>query len=238
MNKPIKRAMVLAAGLGLRMRPVSETRPKPLVTVAGRTLIDHVLDRLIAAGIERIVVNIHYRAEMIREVLAHRKEAEICISDETRELLDTGGGIAKALPYFEGEPFFTHNADSLWSVGLESPLIQMSRRYDPARMDALMLVAPTVAALGYFGRGDFMMDEEGLLTRREEARVAPFVWAGVQVIHPRLFEGCPKGPFSANLLWDRAIAAGRLFGMRHDGIWMHVGCPEGLRQAERELARH
>lgn len=232
MKKPIKRAMLLAAGLGLRMRPVSETRPKPLVMVAGRTLLDHVLDRLVEAGMERIVVNIHYRPELIREVLARRRDVEIRISDETDKLLDTGGGIAKALSHFEGEPFFTHNADSLWTEGMGSTLARLNRRFEPERMDALMLMAPTVSSLGYLGRGDFCMDEEGLLTRREEARVAPFVWAGVQIVHPRLFKDCPKGPFSTNLLWDRAIEAGRLYGVRHDGVWMHVGCPDGLRQAE------
>jgi len=237
MREPIKRAMVLAAGLGLRMRPVSETRPKPLVTVAGRTLLDHVLDRLIEAGIERIVVNIHYRPDMIRAVLAKRHEIEIIISDETEKLLDTGGGMAKALAHFDGEPFFTHNADSLWTEGMGSTLDHMSRRYEPERMDALMLMAPTVSSLGYFGRGDFMMDEEGRLARRDEARVAPFVWAGVQIIHPRLFKDCPSGAFSTNLLWNRAIEAGRLYGIRHDGVWMHVGCPEGLRQAKAFLAQ-
>lgn len=238
MKKPIKRAMVLAAGLGLRMRPVSETRPKPLVTIAGRTMLDHVLDRLIEAGVERIVVNIHYRPEMIREVLARRREVEIVISDETDKLLDTGGGIAKALAHFEGEPFFTHNADSLWTEGMGRTLAHMKARFDPERMEALMLMASTVSSLGYFGRGDFMMGEDGRLTRRDEARVAPFVWAGVQVVHPRLFKDCPKSAFSTNLLWNRAIEAGRLFGIRHDGVWMHVGCPEGLRQAEAFLAQH
>jgi MurNAc alpha-1-phosphate uridylyltransferase len=236
MSKPIKRAMVLAAGLGLRMRPVSEARPKPLVTVAGRTLLDHVLDRLIDAGIECVVVNIHYRPDMIREVLARRSEVEIRISDETDKLLDTGGGIAKALHYFEGEAFLTHNADSLWTDGMGNTLAHMGRRFDEAQMDALMLVAPTVSALGYFGRGDFVMNEEGLLARREEACVAPFVWAGVQIVHPRLFDDCPKGPFSTNVVWNRAIERGRLYGTRHDGVWMHVGCPEGLRQAEAFLA--
>lgn len=235
MSVKIECAMILAAGLGTRMRAVSQQKPKPLVEVAGRTLIDRVLDRCIAAGIGRAVVNVHYKADQIKAHLAKRKDIEIVISDETDALLDTGGGIAKALPLIGDKPFLSHNSDSLWIEGMGSALERLARTYDPARMDALLLMASAVTALGYTGRGDFTMDEEGRLSRREEARVAPFVWTGVQIVHPRLFEGCPTGPFSLNVLLNHAIEAERLYGIRHDGIWMHVGSPDGLQDAEAHL---
>ncbi len=233
-----EQAMVLAAGLGTRMRPLSDKRPKPLVEVGGRTLIDRVLDRLIEAGIKRVVINVHYQADMLEAHLAKRHDIAICISDERGLLLDTGGGVAKALHHFGDAPFITHNADSLWSEGMGRALERLSRAFDPERMDALMLLAPTVSSIGYVGRGDFTMDETGHLSRREEGRIAPFVWAGVQILHPRLFEGCPKGAFSTNLLWDRAIAKGRLYGIRHGGVWMHVGSPEDVQAAEHFLNGH
>jgi N-acetyl-alpha-D-muramate 1-phosphate uridylyltransferase len=236
MSVALKQAMVLAAGLGTRMRPANNVKPKPLVEVKGRTLIDRVLDRLIDAGIGRAVVNLHYKADLLRAHLSQRKDIAIEISDETPCLLDTGGGIAKALPHFGGAPFLTHNSDTIWIEGMGRAITRLAAAFDPERMDALMLMASTVSATGYEGRGDFTMDEEGRLARREEARVTPFVWAGVQIVHPRLFEGCPGGPFSTNLLWDRAIDKGRLYGLRHDGIWMHVGDPEGLAEAEARLS--
>lgn len=236
MTVSIDRAMVLAAGLGTRIRAVNNHLPKPLILVKGRTLIDRVLDRLIDAGIGTAVVNLHYKADLLRAHLAKRTDIKIIISDETGALLDTGGGIAKALPHFEGRPFLTHNSDSLWIEGMGRAIPRLAARFDPARMDAIMLMASTVTATGYDGRGDFTMDEEGRLMRREEARIAPFVWTGVQIVHPRLFEGCPPGPFSMNVLWNRAIEQGRLYGIRHDGIWMHVGCPSGLAEAETRLA--
>src|SRR5262249_1875034 len=168
--------------------------------------------------------------------LESRKDIAITFSDETEVLLDTGGGVAKALPAFAGAPFLTHNSDSIWIEGMGRAIPRLARYFDPERMDALMLMASTVTATGYDGRGDFVMDEEGHLKRREEARVAPFVWTGVQIVHPRLFEGCPQGKFSINLLLNRAIDKGRLYGVRHDGIWMHVGDPEGLAEAEPRLA--
>lgn len=237
MSVKIERAMILAAGLGTRMRPLTDARPKPLVEVRGRTLIDRTLDRFVEAGIGFVVVNVHYKADMMREHLARRRDLDIVLSDETDRLLDTGGGILRALPHFKGQPFLTHNSDSLWVEGMGRTLDRLAQQYDHDRMDALMLMAATVTALGYQGRGDFTMDEEGLLRRREEARVAPFVWMGTQIVHPRLFRDCPEGPFSMNMLWDRAIEEGRLFGLRHDGVWMHVGCPDGLAQAEAHLAQ-
>ena len=236
MSVTVKTAMVLAAGLGTRMRPANNVKPKPLVEVRGRTLIDRVLDRLIDAGVSRAVINIHYKAEMLRAHLAERRDIAIEFSDETGLLLDTGGGVRKALPLLGGAPFLTHNSDSLWIEGMGRAIPRLAAGFDPERMDALMLMASTVTATGYDGRGDFTMDEEGHLHRREEARVAPFVWTGVQIVHPRLFEGCPDGAFSINLLLNRAIDKGRLYGLRHDGIWMHVGDPAGLAEAEARLA--
>ena len=232
----VTRAMIMAAGLGTRMRPLTDSRPKPLVEVGGRALIDHAIGRLVKAGVTTIVVNIHHHAEMLRTHLTHRKDAEFSISDESDTLLDSGGGIAKALPVFKNEPFFTHNSDSVWVEGAGSALNRMQARWNPETMDALMLVAPTVNALCYEGRGDFMMDAEGKLTRVPEQRVAPFVWIGVQIVHPRLFDGAPTGKFSINPLWDRAIARGRLFGMRLDGTWMHIDRPDAVKDAERFLA--
>lgn len=236
MSVKLESAMILAAGLGTRMRPVNNTKPKPLVEVAGRTLIDRVLDRCIAAGIARAVVNVHYMADQLKAHLAKRDDIAIVISDEADQLLDTGGGIARALPLLGPQPFLSHNSDSLWVEGMGRALDRLSQHFDPDRMDALLLMASSVTALGYSGRGDFTMDEEGRLSRREEARVAPFVWTGVQIVHPRLFEGCPQGAFSLNVLLNRAIEAERLYGIRHDGIWMHVGSPDGLADAEGYLA--
>lgn len=236
MSARLTHAMVLAAGLGKRMRPANNVKPKPLVEVCGRTLIDRVLDRLIDAGITTAVINLHYKADMLRDHLKARHDIEIRYSDESQLLLETGGGVAKALPEFGGKPFLTHNSDSLWIEGMGRAIVRMAEAYDAERMDALLLMASTVTATGYDGRGDFTMDEEGHLSRREEARVAPFVFTGVQIVHPRLFEGCPSGPFSMNLLFNRAIEEGRLYGVRHDGIWMHVGDPEGLSLAEARLS--
>ncbi len=235
MSVKVDTVMVLAAGLGTRMRPVNQQKPKPLVEVGGRTLLDRVLDRCIAAGISRAVVNVHYKADQIIAHLATRTDIEIVISDERDALLDTGGGIAKALPLLGTKPFLSHNSDSLWIEGMGSAIERLAHQFDPARMDALLLMASAVTALGYSGRGDFTMDEDGRLARRDESRVAPFVWTGVQIVHPRLFEGCPQGAFSLNVLLNRAIEAERLYGIRHDGIWMHVGSPDGLAEAEAQL---
>ena len=229
------RAMILAAGLGTRMRPLSQEKPKPLIEVMGRPLIDHAIDRLKAASVTLIVVNVHFKADMLKAHLAKRKDVEIRISEENDNLLDTGGGIAKALPHFQGQPFFTHNSDSLWVEGMGSALERMKTRWDPEAMDALMLLAPAVTAIGYEGRGDFDMDPWGKLARRGEQKLAPFIWTGVQIIHPRLFEGASAGKFSINLLWDKAIERERLYGLRLDGVWIHVGAPEGFHDAERFL---
>jgi MurNAc alpha-1-phosphate uridylyltransferase len=233
------RGMVLAAGLGTRMRPLTNDRPKPLIEVAGRTLIDHAIDRFKAIGIGFVVVNVHYRAEMVIEHLKKRRDVEIVIQDERAKLLDTGGALKKALPHFKGEAFFTYNSDSIWLESFGSNLSRMARMWDDAAMDCLMLMAPTHNSIGFEGKGDFTMDALGRLTRRQPQRVAPFAWPGVQIIHPRLIERGAGEVFSTNLLWDIAIEEGRLFGIRLDGKWMHIGTPDARDEAEAFVgARH
>jgi MurNAc alpha-1-phosphate uridylyltransferase len=227
--------MILAAGLGTRMAATVD-QPKPLVPVAGKPLIDYAIERFARFGIARLVVNIHFGAARMRAHLARIREPEIAISDESAALLDTGGGVAQALPLLGPDPFFTHNCDSVLVDGMGDSLERLVESWDDSAMDALMLLAPTIYAIGYDGLGDFVMDPDGRLTRRSETRVSPFVWTGVQLVHPRLFDGCPSGRFSINRLWDRAIEQGRLFGLRHDGRWLHVGTPEARRAAEQTLA--
>lgn len=229
------RGMVMAAGLGLRMRPLTNDRPKPLIEVGGRTLLDHAIDRFKAAGVKFVVVNVHYKGEMIIAHLKKRTDIEIHIQDERELLLDTGGALKRALPLFKGEPFFTYNSDSIWLESLGSNLLRMAKRWDDAEMDCLMLMAPTFNAIGFEGRGDFNMDANGRLARRQPQRVTPFAWPGVQIIHPRLVDKGPNGVFSTNVLWDIAIEQGRLFGIRLDGKWMHVGTPEAKTEADHYL---
>jgi len=228
--------MVLAAGLGTRMRPLTHHVPKPLVKVRGKALIDHVIDRLAQAGVELVVVNVHHHAALLKDHLTKRKDVEVRISDESDRVLGSGGGIFKALPFFDGEPFFVHNADSIWVEGYGQALARMIARWNPGEMDALLLVASLVNAIGYEGAGDFLMDADGRLSRVPEQRLSPFAFPGVQIVHPRFFEGCSEGDFSVNPLWDRAIARGRLYGMRLEGVWMHVGTPDALAQTEEYLA--
>lgn len=231
-----KAAMVLAAGRGVRMRPLTETTPKPMVQLAGRPLIDHVLDRLARAGIETAVVNVHHHADQIENHLKRRARPRIIISNERNALLDTGGGIKKALAALGDEPFLVHNSDSLWIEGIGANLDRLAAMFDADRMDSLLLVALGLTSLGYEGRGDFVMAPSGRLSRRPPRETAPFAFTGVSIAHPRLFENTPDGPFSLNLVWDRAIERGRLFGMRLDGLWMHVGTPKALADAERLLS--
>lgn len=235
MTRP-KRAMILAAGLGTRMRPLTNNVPKPLVKVRGNALIDHVIDRLVAAKVELVIVNLHHHADLLKAHLAKRKDVEIRTSDETDRILGTGGGVFNVLPLFEGEPFFVHNADSIWVEGYGRAFERMIERWNPETMDALLLQASLVNAIGYEGPGDFLMDSEGHLSRVPEQRLSPFAYPGVQIVHPRLFAGAAGGAFSINPLWDRAIAKGRLYGMRLGGVWMHVGTPEALAQSEAYLA--
>ncbi|HYL48307.1 MAG TPA: nucleotidyltransferase family protein [Stellaceae bacterium] len=223
-------AIVLAAGRGKRMGALTDQTPKPLIRVEGRALIDHVLDRLAVAGVKRAVVNLHYMADTIATHLARRRDIEIEFSRET-EALETGGGVVKALPLL-GEIFYVLNADVFWLDGATAALHQLATGFDPARDDALLLMQPTARATGYVGPGDFMLDPAGRVRRRRETEIVPFVFAGIEIAHRRLFDGAPAGAFSINRLWDRAIDNGRLRGLVHDGEWYHVGTPEGLALAD------
>jgi MurNAc alpha-1-phosphate uridylyltransferase len=229
-------AMVLAAGLGKRMRPLSDTIPKPLVQVGGRALIDHCLDGLARAGVQTAVVNVHHLAERIEAHLAGRTAPRIVISDERDALLETGGGIKRALPLLGSDAFLLRNSDSFWLEGVRPNLDWLANGWDEARMDALLMLAPTVTAVGYAGAGDFVLDKNGRLSRRPERTVAPFAYAGAAILHPRLFAETPDGPFSLNLLFDRAIASGRLHGVRLDGTWINVETPAAVRTAEVAIA--
>lgn len=231
-----KTAMVLAAGLGQRMQPLTATLPKPLVPVRGRALIDHCLDGMAAAGVETAVVNVHHLADRLEAHLAERQRPRIVISDERQELLDTGGGVAKALAQLGDGPFLLRNSDSFWVEGVRPNLDWLFRGWDDRSMDALLLLASTVASAGYSGRGDFFLAKDGRLTRRMERTVAPFAYAGAALLHPRLFEGAPSRRFSLNLLFDRAIAEGRLHGVRLDGLWINVETPAAVLAAEAAIA--
>jgi len=231
-----RHAMVLAAGRGERMRPLTDRIPKPLVPVAGKALIDYVLDHLAAAGVEHAVVNVHHLADLIERHLAGRKAPRITISDERHALLDTGGGVVKALGKLGGAPFFHVNSDTLWLDGVQPNLQRLAAAFDPDSMDALLLLAPVTDSVGYAGRGDFTMGADGRLRRRGEQQVAPFVYAGAALFRPELFEGAPAGAFSLTRLFDRAAEAGRLHGLRLEGLWMHVGTPEAIAEAEAAIA--
>jgi MurNAc alpha-1-phosphate uridylyltransferase len=224
--------MVLAAGLGTRMRPLTDERPKALVEVGGKALIDYALDRLAVVGVEDVIVNLHHLGEQVEAHLADRQRPGTAFSDESAALLETGGGVAKALDRLGSEPFFVVNSDVLWHDGAHNTLTMLGTCWDDAQMDALLLAQPTVGAIGYDGRGDYHMDPMGGLCRRLEHEIAAFLFAGVQILHPRLFDGAPAGAFSLNLLYDRAEAASRLYGQRHEGIWAHVGTPEAIAEAE------
>jgi MurNAc alpha-1-phosphate uridylyltransferase len=230
-----KTAMVLAAGLGLRMRPITNTIPKPLVQVAGKTLLDHVLDKLAEAGVEKAVVNVHYLPDQIIRHVADRQHPHIVVSDERNEILGTGGGVVKALPQLGAEPFFHMNADTMWIDGVRSNLARLAEAFDPAHMDMLMLMAPTASSIGYDGRGDYTMAADGTLQRRKEKQIAPFVYAGAAIMSPHLFDAAPHGEFGLPKLFDAAEEAGRLFGMRLEGTWMHVGTPDAIAEAERAV---
>jgi N-acetyl-alpha-D-muramate 1-phosphate uridylyltransferase len=230
------RAIVLAAGLGTRMRPYNGHIPKPLVEIGGKSLIDYSLDRLADAGVESVVVNVHHLADILERHLAPRQRPHIVISDERGELLGTGGGIAKALPKLGDAPFFLVNSDTVWLDGVRPNFTRMSEAFDPQTMDVLLLLAPTTNSIGYAGRGDFAMRPDGRLRRRRENEVVPFVYAGAAVLSPALFADAPKGAFSLTVLFDRAAETERLFGLRLEGVWMHVGTPEAVAAAEAALA--
>ena len=231
-------AMIMAAGLGKRMRPLTATRPKPLVEVAGRALIDHVFDRLRSAGIARAVVNVHYLADAMEAHLAARVSGiEVVVSDEREQLLETGGGLVKALPLLGARPFVVVNSDNLWIDGPADALKLLARHWDDARMDALLLLVPLARANNHAGQGDFHLSPDGRITgRRRPGRVAPFVYTGVQIMAPRLVADWPEGPFSTMVFWERAIDAGRAFGLVHQGLWFDVGTPGAIARTEAMLA--
>jgi N-acetyl-alpha-D-muramate 1-phosphate uridylyltransferase len=230
-----RRAMILAAGLGTRMRPLTDTMPKPLVPVGGKPLINHVLDRLAASGVETAVVNVHHFAEQIEQHLRPRRAPKIVISDERDGVLGTGGGVVRALPLLGDAPFFHVNSDTLWIDGVKPNLERLGEAFDPARMDGLLLLAPTATSVGYAGRGDFTMAADGKLRRRPEREVVPFVYAGIAILSPALFKDAPRGAFSLTALFDRAIEQERLHGLRLEGVWMHVGTPEAVAAAEKAI---
>ena len=225
-------AMVLAAGLGTRMRPLTDTMPKPLVKVAGRPLIDHVLDRLVDAGVEIAVVNVHHFADQLIEHLGRRLRPRIAISDERGLLLGTGGGVRKALPELGDGPFFHINSDTIWVDGVKPNLARLAEAFDPAAMDALLLLSPTTGSIGYTGRGDFAMAPDGRLTRRSNRNTVEFVYAGAAILRPALFIDAPEGEFPLTDIFDRGAKKGRLFGLPLDGLWMHVGTPAAVKEAE------
>jgi MurNAc alpha-1-phosphate uridylyltransferase len=234
MSSMPNRAMVLAAGLGKRMRPLTDTIPKPMVEVAGRTMIDHALDRFAAIGVHDIVVNLHHLKAKLEAHLANRRDLRIVLSPEP-ELLETGGGVTKALPLLGGAPFYVANADIIWFDGATPALARLGEAWDDDKMDALLLLQRTVTAHGYEGQGDFFLDPLGRATRRHGGAVAPYVFAGVQILHPRLFKNAPAGPFSLNVLYNQAEESGRLWAVAHDGLWFHVGTPDAIAPTEAEL---
>ena len=230
-------AMVLSAGLGKRMRPLTATRPKPLIEVAGRTLLDRALDRVAAAGIPNAVVNVHYFADQVEAHVAARPHGpKVRFSDERSRLLETGGGVTAALPLLDADPFYVVNSDNLWIDGSVDTLRLLAQRWDGGEMDALLLLVPLARASGYHGRGDFHMDPVGHLRPRGEVRIAPFVFSGIALMARRLFDGEAIEPFSMWRVWNKAIAAGRLFGAVHQGLWFHVGTPAAVGETEGLLA--
>ena len=229
-------AMVMAAGLGKRMRPLTASRPKPLIELAGKALIDHVLDRLRAAGVGRIVVNVHYLADALEAHLkARASDFDLKISNERKLLLETGGGLVAAEPLIDCDPFFAINSDNFWVDGPSDTLKLLAAQWDDAAMDALLLLVPHARAYNHRGIGDFHMDRFGRLRRRGRSRVAPYVFTGIQIVSKRLLRDAPEGAFSTNILWDRAIKEGRCFGAVHQGLWFDVGTPASVKATEAAL---
>lgn len=227
-------AMVMAAGLGKRMRPLTASQPKPMVRVAGKPLIDHALDRLVDAGVARAVVNVHYLADALEAHLKARSKPAVVVSDERALLLETGGGMVKALPQLP-DPFFCLNADNVWLDGPRNAFSELSVRWNPDEMDALLLLVGHARAVNFGGAGDFYMDPHGKLSRKRPGRVAPFIYTGIQLVSHRLLRDAPEGRFSTNLLWDRAIGEGRLYGASFTGLWFEVGTPQSIGPTEEAL---
>lgn len=230
-----QKGMVLAAGLGTRMRPLTNTLPKPLIPVLGQTLLDRALDWMQSGGVEDVVVNTHYLAPQIEAHVQNRPRPRIRLSSEADQLLETGGGIARALPHLGDTPFIGANSDTICLNADTHAIERLARHWRDHDMDALLLLHPVEKAIGYEGRGDFYLNPNGTLARRGNAPTAPYVFTGVQLLHPRLFASHPQGPFSMNLLYDRTPK--RIYGLVHDGAWLHVGDPQGLQDAENWL-RH
>jgi MurNAc alpha-1-phosphate uridylyltransferase len=229
-------AMIMAAGLGKRMRPLTATKPKPLIEVGGKALLDHVLEKVRDAGVKKVVVNVHYLADSLEAHLASRSHGlEVVISDERDLLMETGGGLVKAEPLIDSDPFLALNSDNLWIDGPADTLRLLASQWDDKRMDALLLLVPQARALNHKGIGDFHMDAEGRLRRREKSHVAPFVFTGIQIASKRLLRDAPSGPFSTNILWDRAIEEGRCFGAVHQGLWFDIGTPQAIGMTETAL---
>ncbi|MHA6333754.1 nucleotidyltransferase family protein [Qipengyuania sp. CAU 1752] len=227
--------MVMAAGMGKRMRPLTATQPKPLVRVAGKPLIDHTLDRLVEAGVTRAIINVHYLADALEAHLSARQQPQIVISDERDQLLETGGGMVKAQGQLP-DPFFCLNSDNIWLDGPGNAFHEMSSRWDTETMDALLLLVPHARAFNFRGEGDFHLDAEGRVSRRKPGRIAPFIYTGIQLVSHRLLRDAPEGKFSTNILWNRALEEGRLFGLSFNGLWFEVGTPEAIGPTEEALA--
>ena len=239
MIKFVNTAMIMAAGKGTRMMPLTADRPKPLIEVAGIALLDHVLDHLRTARIGKVVINAHYRAVQVEQHMAEKAaDFEVKISDERALLLDTGGGLVRALPLIEDDPFICVNADNWWTDAEGNALERMMSKWDASEMDVLMLVVPLAAAHNTQGQGDFDMDADGRLTRRKPPQPGAFVWTGIQMLDKQLIADPPTDVFSTNIFWDRAIAKGRCFGLVHDGLWFDVGYPEAIEATERKLSEH
>ena len=231
-------AMVLGAGLGKRMRPITDTMPKPLVPVAGKPLIDWGLDRLAAAGVGKAVVNVHYLADQLEAHLAQRSHPAIEISDERNLLLESGGGIIKALPLLGADPFYLVNSDTFWLDDIEPNLLQLAKAFDLARMDILLMLASHEQATGHGDKSDFTIDSDGRITRFTDGPGIGYIYAGVGILHPRIFDGADKNPHSLNHEFNAAIAAGRLFGLPMRGQWLTVGTPDAIAPAEAVVSRH
>lgn len=231
-----KTAMVMAAGLGTRMRPLTNDRPKPLVKVAGKALIDHSLDKLCEAGFDDVVVNVHYLPQMVEEHLGNFDgNFDIQISDERELLMETGGGLVKALPLIRQDPFYCINSDNIWTDNGNSSLSKLAELWNAERMDALLLVVPKANAYNHKGAGDFYLNDDGRLERRGKRHTAPYIFTGIQLVSHRLLRNPPEGPFSTNIFWDRAISEGRLYGMVHAGEWFDIGSPEAIAPTEARL---
>jgi len=228
-------AMIMAAGLGKRMRPLTATKPKPLIEVGGKALLDHVLEKLRTAGVKKVVVNVHYLADALEAHLARAHGLEVVISDERGLLMETGGGLVKAAPLIDNDPFLALNSDNLWIDGPADTIKLLASQWDDSKMDALLLLVPQARALNHKGMGDFHMDRAGRIRRRERSHVAPFVFTGIQMVSKRLLSDAPEGPFSTNILWDRAIEQGRAFGAVHQGLWFDVGTPQSIPLTEAAL---